>query len=230
MPKTKTEEKVNVTIVDENNIEPQSQIDLAEQEHLNTAHVKVVDEPFGNLLKAKWLTFASSPMRLFALVIIASLAGFGVGYLTIDHGASNVSTGQSNAQNYTDFTNAQLRIESLNLAGELRKFLLNWGVREHQDSQALLTEIASVKSEQEQQIHWQNYDATSGIAFEARIDEFNERYKEKAISLRNELMARLPDSQDDTFIATTFAQAASPGDIRVVMDNLGELAESLLSP
>ncbi len=233
MKQTKTEKQAKVTVVDEEALQQSAKQETSEVAD-ELANVTVVDVPQLEYWRARLIEVMRSP-SLFAMSLgFALFLGYVTAFLQFTEtspGEAPVSGAQSTTTPYANFTNQALRNSSLDFTNELRKFLLERGVEENQMVNALMAQMSGAQSEDTKQATWQMYSASSDVFLRGLSLEFATRFSDKAIILRNELLARTSGKvKANVEMDYLYKQAATPGEIRQVMDDLANLAESLLTP
>ncbi|MCG8605792.1 hypothetical protein MJD09_12445, partial [bacterium] len=132
------------------------------------------------------------------------------------------------AGEYAALSSRELRLRTINWTGQVRNFLVEWAIESSQPE--LVSEVQAASSAFDQQAAWEEYLASSRVRSQKWASEYAEKFQVEAGFLRAELLSRLGDTERDAGLDALYAHAENPVEIRQVLDDLGRLAENLVSP
>lgn len=204
------EEKTKVTVVDQ-------------PVGAGAAEVVIIHEVHENQPKFRWeWRFLAKPLYYITLVVLAMLAGYLVGRWQFSNQGS-----EATPQTVASMNETQVRLAGLDLANEIRKFLLQWGIAENQRNTTVVQLMSQATSETERAQAWQRFNAASVATLHDLLSEYEAKFKPKATVLRSELLQLSPESSAQPEVRDLDEQPASHIDVRKVMEELGALSESL---
>ncbi len=206
------EEKTKVTVVDQS-------VGAGDTE------VVIIHEVHENETKSRWeWRFPAMPLYYITLVVLAMLVGYLVGRWQFSNQGS-----EATSQTVASMSETQVRLAGLDLANEIRKFLLQWGIAENQRNTTVVQQMSQTASETERAQVWQSFNAASVATLQDLLFEYEAKFKPKATVLRSQLLKLLPESSAQPEVRDLDEPPASHIDVRKVMEDLGALSESLMT-
>jgi len=206
------EEKTKVTVVDQS-------VGAGDTE------VVIIHEVHENETQSMWeWRFPAMPLYYITLVVLAMLVGYLVGRWQFSNQGS-----EATSQTVASMSETQVRLAGLDLANEIRKFLLQWGIAENQRNTTVVQQMSQTASETERAQVWQSFNAASVATLQDLLFEYEAKFKPKATVLRSQLLKLLPESGAQPEVRDLDEPPASHIDVRKVMEDLGALSESLMT-
>lgn len=205
-------EKTKVTVVDQS-------VGAGDTE------VVIIHEVHENETKSRWeWRFPAMPLYYITLVVLAMVVGYLVGRWQFSNQGS-----EATSQTVASMSETQVRLAGLDLANEIRKFLLQWGIAENQRNTTVVQQMSQTASETERAQVWQSFNAASVATLQDLLFEYEAKFKPKATVLRSQLLQLLPESGAQPEVHDLDEPPASHIDVRKVMEDLGALSESLMT-
>ena len=169
-----------------------------------------------------------APVAFLITALLGLALGFGVASFSSDQSAAQMGTQlRTIAGGYSNLSNSELRQSALNLVSQMRGFLVEWAIDASQANP--VSEIQAAPSAIQQKLVWKEYVAASMLLSREWASKFTNEFAPHAKKVRDELRSRLNSTQAEN-VDHLYESASNPIEVRQVMEDLGRLAESLLSP
>jgi hypothetical protein len=187
---------------------------------------KEAGDYFGSTLAA----LKKAPLAFVTTAILGGALGYSAALLNTEQSINLIGTQQplTSAGEYAALSSRELRLRTINWAGQVRNFLVEWAIESSQPE--LVSEVQAASSAFDQQAAWEEYVANSQVRSQKWVSEYAAKFHTEASFLRAELLSRLGDSERDAGLDALYSNAENPVEIRQVLEDLGRLAENLISP
>lgn len=224
MSASKASEPDNSTKPEQEEIGPGDHIEVT------NPRITVIQETGAELLRARLTELKRSQAWLIVGMVLSTLVGYGAGYWQTKS-AAKVPVQTTSIKSISTFSNAELRNKALDVANEIRKFLLSNGVAENRRAQDAANQMAELATEANRQQVWQAYKASAQAAQQQLAHDWRAGFQSVVNELRAALQQRLGrEAGTDEEVERAYKEAGTPYEIRYVMQDLESLAQGLLSP